>query len=88
VEDELESLGGVAMVMFEKVREGLSVFEGDESQENVPGECEVEGGVGFAVAEAVLLPGAGVALVVIAVFHGPMLAGGTGGSRLLSGAQT
>ena len=62
------------MVMFEKVCQGLAFLEGDEGQEEVAGEREIERGVGFAMAVPVFLPGAGGAFVVIAVFHGPVLA--------------
>jgi len=65
---------GVAMVMFEEVCQRLAFFERDEGQEDVAGECEIERGVGFAVAVAVFLPGAGIAFVVVAVFHRPVLA--------------
>jgi hypothetical protein len=64
----------VTMVMFEEVCQRLAWLEGDDGQEDVAGEREIERGVGFAVAVAVFLPGAGVAFVVVAVFDGPMLA--------------
>jgi hypothetical protein len=62
------------MVMFKKVRQGLILLEGDEGQENVAGERKIERGVGFAMAVSIFLPGAGVAFVVVAVFHRPVLA--------------
>ena len=64
--------------MFEIVGQRLAFLERDESQEDVAGEREIERGVGFAMAVAVFLPGAGVALVVVAVFHRPVLANGGG----------
>jgi hypothetical protein len=62
------------MVMFEEVRQRLAFLEGDEGQQDVAGESEIERGVGFAMAVSVFLPGAGVAFVVVAVFHGPVRA--------------
>jgi len=62
------------MVLFEKVCQRLAFLEGDEGQEDVAGERQIERGVGFAMAVAVFLPGAGVAFVVVAVFHRPVLA--------------
>ena len=64
----------VAVVEFEEVCQWLALLEGDESQEDVAGERQFERGVGFAMAVSVFLPGAGVAFVVVAVFHGPVRA--------------
>ena len=64
----------VAVVELEEVCQRLALLEGDEGQEDVAGEREIERGVGFAVSVAVFLPGTGVALVVVAVFHRPVLA--------------
>ena len=65
---------GVAVVEIEEVGQRLARLERDEGQEGVAGEGEIEGGVGFAMAVPVFLPGAGVAFVVVAVFHRPVLA--------------
>lgn len=62
------------MVLFKKMRQGLTLLEGDHGQEDVAGERQIERGVGFAVAVPVFLPGAGIAFVVVAVFHRPVLA--------------
>ena len=62
------------MVVFEEVGQRLALLEGDDGQQDVAGEGEIERGVGFAMAVPVFLPGAGVAFVVVAVFHGPVLA--------------
>ena len=59
----------VAMVSFKKVPQGLALLKGDEGQKHIAGQRQIERGVGFAMAVAVFLPGAGVAFVVIAVFH-------------------
>lgn len=64
----------MAVIMFEEVGQRLALLEGDEGQEDVAGEREIEGGVGFAMAVTVFLPGTGVTFVVVAVFHGPVLA--------------
>ena len=73
----------MAMVEFKKVRQGLPLLEGNEGQQDIAGECQIERGVGFAVAVAVFLPGAGVAFVVVAVFHRPVLANRMGRTRFL-----
>ena len=73
--------------MFEEVCQRLALLKGDDGQEDVAGKGEIERGVGFAMAVPVFLPGAGVALVVVSVFHGPMLAGGVGGAGFLVGAE-
>ena len=75
------------MVVFEEVCQRLPLLKGDDGQQDVAGEGEIERGVGFAMAVPVLLPGAGVAFVVVAVFHRPMLAGGVGGPGLLVGGE-
>lgn len=72
----------VAVIMFEEVCQRLALLEGDEGQEDVAGEREIECGVGFAMAVTVFLPGAGVTFVVVAVFHGPVLANGVCGAHL------
>ena len=65
-------MGWAAMVVFKEVRQRLALFKGDQRQQDVAGERQVEGGVGFAMAVPVFLPGAGVALVVVAGFHRPV----------------
>jgi len=64
----------VAMVMFEEVCQRLAFLEGNDGQEDVAGEREIERGVRFAMTVSVFLPGTGVAFVVVAVFHGPVRA--------------
>ena len=70
----MKGVVGVAMVMFKKVGQRLARLEGDHGQEDVAGEREIERGVGFAMAVAIFRPGTGVAFVVVAVFHRPVLA--------------
>ena len=77
----------VAMVMFKEVSQRLTFLEGDEGQEDVAGEREIERGVGFAMAVAVFLPGAGVAFAVVAVFDGPVPAGPVGRARFFLGGK-
>ena len=60
------------MVEFKEVRQGLALLEGDQGQEDVAGERQIERSGGFAMAVPVFLPGAGVAFVVVAVFHRPV----------------
>ena len=71
----------VAMVMFKEVGQRLTFLEGDEGQEDVAGERQVERGVGFAMAMVVFLPGTDIAFVVVAVFHGPVSATRMGRAR-------
>ena len=68
----------MAVVDLEVVGQGFAFLEGDEGQQDVAGQRQIERGVGFAMAVSVFLPGAGVALVVVAVFHRPVLANGSG----------
>lgn len=83
MEDEAEGLWWVAMVVFKKVRQGLACLEGDQRQQHVAGERQIERRVGFAMAVAVFLPGTGVAFVVVAVFHRPVPAHRVGSALFL-----
>ena len=56
--------------MSKEVRQGLTRLEGDEVQQHVAGEGQIERGLGFSMTMPVLLPGAGVAFVMVAVFTG------------------
>lgn len=62
----------MAVVAFKEMGQRLAFLEGDQRQQDVAGERQIEGGVGFAMAVTVFLPGAGVAFVVVAVFHRPV----------------
>lgn len=75
------------MVVFKEVCQRLALLEGDEGQEDVAGEREIECGVGFAMAVSVFLPGAGVSFVVVAVFHGPVLANRDCGAHFFARAE-
>jgi hypothetical protein len=75
------------MVLFKEVSQRLTGLEGDEGQEDIAGQREIERGVGFAMAVAVFLPGAGVAFVVVAVFDGPVPAGPVGRARFFLGGE-
>jgi hypothetical protein len=87
LEEESEDVGRVAMVMFEEMGQRLALLEGDARQQDVAGERQIEGGVGLAMAVAIFLPGAGVALVVVAGFHRPVPTHRLGRALLLAGAQ-
>ena len=76
------------MIKLEEVSEGLSLLKGNNGQQGVAYESQVQSGVGSAVAMMILLPGADVAFVMIAVFDAPVLAGRLGGERFLFGAET
>ena len=75
------------MVMFEVVSQRLTYLEGDQGQQDIARERQIERGGGFAMAVAVFLPGAGIAFVVVAVFHGPMLADRGCSARFFVGAE-
>ena len=62
----------MAVVEFEEVGQGLALLEGDQGQEDVASERQIERSGGFAMAVPIFLPGAGVAFVVVAVFHRPV----------------
>ena len=83
----MKGLAWVAVVMLEEVCQRLAVLKGNQGQEHVAGQGEIECGVGFAMAVPVFLPEAGIPFVVVAVFHRPMLAGGVGGPGLLGGGE-
>jgi hypothetical protein len=61
----------------------LALLEGDECQEDVAGERQIERSGGFAMAVPIFLPGAGVAFVVVGVFHRPVSARRLGRTFLL-----
>jgi hypothetical protein len=75
------------VVEFEELSQRLAFLEGDEGQEDVAGERQIECGVGFAMAVAVFLPGAGIAFVVVAVFHRPVLANRVYSARFFLGSE-
>lgn len=80
MKDELEGFCRVAVVEFEEVGEGLALLEGDDGQQGVAGERQVERGFGPAMAVAVFLPRGCVAFVVVAVLDAPVLPGGPRGT--------
>jgi hypothetical protein len=59
----------MAMVELEEVCQRLALCEGDDGQKYIAGECQIERGVGPAMAVPVLLPGGGITLMMVAVFH-------------------
>ena len=55
----MKGLARVAVVDLEVVGQGFAFLEGDEGQQDVAGQRQIERGVGFAMAVSVFLPGAG-----------------------------
>ena len=78
----MKGFAWVAVIPFEEVGQRLALLEGDEGQKDVAGQRQIQRGVGFAMAVTVLLPGTGVAFVVVAVFHRPVFAHGACGAGL------
>jgi len=72
VKDEVEGSGWIAVVEFEEVGQRLSLFEGDDGEQSIACEGQIQGGFGPSVPVAIFLPGGGVALVVVAVFDAPV----------------
>ena len=70
----------MAVVELEEVGQRLAGLEGHEGQKDVARQRQIERGVGFAMPVPVFLPGAGVALVMVAVFHRPVFPHGPGGA--------
>ena len=68
----------MTVVEFKVMCQGLPLLEGDEGQQHVAGERQIECRVGFAMPVAIFLPRAGIAFVVIAVFHRPVFPNGPG----------
>ena len=60
------------MVAFKEVRQRLALFKGDQRQQDVAGERQIERSGGFAMAVPIFLPRTGVAFVVVAVFYRPV----------------
>jgi len=75
------------MVVFKELRQRLAFGKGNQRQQDVAGQRQIKGGVGLAMTVPVFLPGAGVALVMVAGFHRPVPARGLGRALLLAGAQ-
>ena len=59
LEEEVKGLARVAVVDLEVVGQGFAFLEGDEGQQDVAGQRQIERGVGFEMAVSVFLPGAG-----------------------------
>lgn len=77
----------MAMIVFKELGQRLAMVEGDDGQEDVASEGQIERGIGFTMAVPVFLPGADVAFVVVAIFHRPMLAGSIRGAEFLVSAE-
>ena len=82
MKQELESLARVAVVKLEVVCKRFALLEGNDGKQGVARECQVQSGIGSSMPVPILLPGGGVAFVVVAVLDAPVLAGGLGGAGL------
>lgn len=80
MKDEVEGLGRVTVVKFEKVGEGLALLEGNDGKQGIASEGQIESGLGSAMPVPVFLPDGGVAFVVVAVFDAPVFADGLCGT--------
>jgi hypothetical protein len=76
------------MIQLEELGQRLALLEGDNCQQGVAREREIQSGVGSSMPVTILLPGGGVAFVMIAVFYRPVLARGGGGARFFFGSKT
>jgi hypothetical protein len=56
VKDEVEGTGRVAVIKLEEVSKRLTLLEGNDGQESVTSEGQIQSGLGSSVAMAVLLP--------------------------------
>ncbi len=73
----------VAVVKLKEAGQGFSLFEWDDGKQSVAREGEIEGGLGSSMLVAILLPGRGVAFVVVAVLDAPVTSDGFGGTGLV-----
>ena len=80
MKDEAESLARVAVIELEEVSEGLALLKGNEGNQGIARERQIESGPGSSMAVTVFLPSGGVAFVVIAVLDTPVLADSPGGT--------
>jgi hypothetical protein len=76
------------MIKLKEVSKGLVFFKGNDGQQGVACERQIQSGVGPAMAVTVFLPRGSVALVVIAVFNAPVLTRGASRARFLFTAKT
>ena len=75
----MKGLAWVAVIGFKEVGQRLASRKGDPGQQDVARQRQVECGLGSAMAVPVFLPRAGVAFVVVAVFHRPRVRARPGG---------
>ena len=73
----------VAVVKFKEAGQGFSLFEWDDGKQGVAREGEVQCGLGSSMLVPILLPGRGVAFVVVAVLDAPVTSDGLGGTGLV-----
>lgn len=67
MKNEVEGLGRVSVVKLEEMREGFALLEGNDGEQGIARECQIESGLWSSMAVPVFLPGGGVAFVVVAV---------------------
>lgn len=65
-----------AVVKFKEACQRFTFFERNDGKQGVACEGEVQSGVGSAMPVAILLPGRGVAFVVVAVLYAPVTSDG------------
>ena len=56
MKDEVEGTGRVAVIKLEEVSKRLTLLEGNDGEESVTSEGQIQSGLGSSVAMAVLLP--------------------------------
>lgn len=87
MKDEVDGFCWVAVVKLEEVGEGLALLEGNDGQEGIASECQIQSGAGSSMPVAVFLPGGGVTFVVVAVLDAPVSADGLSGTGFFFRAQ-
>jgi len=78
LKDKVEGFGWVAVVKLEEVREGFALLGGNDGEQGVACERQIESGPWSSV--PVFLPGGGVAFVMVAILDAPVFASGLGGT--------
>ena len=73
----------MAVVKFEEGGQGFALFKGDDGKQGIAREGEIEGGFWSSMLVAILLPGRGIAFVVVAVLDAPVTSDGLGGTGLV-----
>lgn len=77
----------MAVVKFEKGGQRFSLFEWNDGKQGVARKGQIECCPRSSMPVTILLPSRSVALVVVAVFNAPVVAGCRGGTRFFLGRQ-